>query len=240
MQNVVSLSGGKDSTAMLLMMLDKGEAVHSVVFFDTGWEFPEMLDHIGTVEDKTGLPVVRLSPPTPFDHLFGAHPVKRRSGPEKGSVHRIGYGWPSVFRRWCTRIKIDTIRAYLKTIEGSVSCIGFASDEKHRIPVKKGPAARYPLIEWGISEEDALRYCYSKGFAWGGLYEEFGRVSCFCCPLQSIGELRKLRTLRPKLWEKMLSMDAGLGPDRGFRDHVTVHALERRFGNEERQLSLFK
>ena len=40
--NVVSLSGGKDSTAMLLMLLERGEPVADVVFFDTGWEFPEM------------------------------------------------------------------------------------------------------------------------------------------------------------------------------------------------------
>lgn len=44
--NIVSLSGGKDSTAMLLMMLERGEDIHSVVFFDTGWEFPEMHEHI--------------------------------------------------------------------------------------------------------------------------------------------------------------------------------------------------
>ena len=32
---VVALSGGKDSTAMLLMMLEKNIPVHSAVFFDT-------------------------------------------------------------------------------------------------------------------------------------------------------------------------------------------------------------
>lgn len=40
--NVVSLSGGKDSTAMLLMLLERGEPVADVMFFDTGWEFLEM------------------------------------------------------------------------------------------------------------------------------------------------------------------------------------------------------
>ena len=48
--NVISLSGGKDSTAMLHMMLERGESVHSAVFFDTGWEFPEMEAHIDEVE----------------------------------------------------------------------------------------------------------------------------------------------------------------------------------------------
>ncbi len=35
MNNVISFSGGKDSTAMLHLMLDRGESIHSVLFFDT-------------------------------------------------------------------------------------------------------------------------------------------------------------------------------------------------------------
>lgn len=31
--NVISLSGGKDSTAMLLLMLERGEPVCDVIFF---------------------------------------------------------------------------------------------------------------------------------------------------------------------------------------------------------------
>ncbi len=48
--HVVSLSGGKDSTAMLHWMLERGEWVHSAVFFDTGWEFPQMYAHLESVE----------------------------------------------------------------------------------------------------------------------------------------------------------------------------------------------
>ena len=40
--HAVSLSGGKDSTAMLLMMIEKGMPVDGVFWADTGMEFPEM------------------------------------------------------------------------------------------------------------------------------------------------------------------------------------------------------
>ena len=43
---VVSFSGGKDSTAMLLMMVARGEKIHSVMWFDTERDFPEILLHI--------------------------------------------------------------------------------------------------------------------------------------------------------------------------------------------------
>ena len=45
-KNVVSLSGGKDSTAMILMMLEKNMPVDLILFCDTGKEFPAMLRHI--------------------------------------------------------------------------------------------------------------------------------------------------------------------------------------------------
>ena len=44
--HVVSLSGGKDSTAMLLLMLEMGMQVDEIVNVDTGMEFPGMAEHI--------------------------------------------------------------------------------------------------------------------------------------------------------------------------------------------------
>lgn len=106
---IISLSGGKDSTALLLMMLERGEPIHSVVFFNTGWEFPEMEAHIDQLEKYTGLKFIRLKPTKGFDYLLKEHPVVSKKGKTKGSIHRIGYGWPSPLRRWCTRLKINTI-----------------------------------------------------------------------------------------------------------------------------------
>jgi len=107
--NVVAFSGGKDSTAMLHMMLSRHEPIHSVVFFDTGWEFPEMNSHIAAVERKTGISILRLQPEHSFDYWLLRRPVVARKGPKKGQVHRIGYGWPSLHRRWCTREKINLL-----------------------------------------------------------------------------------------------------------------------------------
>ena len=49
--NIVSFSGGKDSTAMLLMMIDKGITVDRIICVDTTKEFPQMYEHI-----KWGVP----------------------------------------------------------------------------------------------------------------------------------------------------------------------------------------
>ena len=80
--NIVSLSGGKDSTAMLHMMIECGEDIEAVVFFDTGWEFPAMNDHIRPIEEKTGLKILHLKPRLPFDYMMQFKPVSVK--PENG------------------------------------------------------------------------------------------------------------------------------------------------------------
>lgn len=97
---------------------------------------------------------------------------------------------------------------------------------------KKTDKVRFPLIRWGITEGKALEICYRHGFDWGGLYENFKRVSCFCCPLQGIKALKILFQRYPKLWERMLKMDRSISTNRGFRDYETVEDLNRRFIKE--------
>lgn len=169
-QNVVSFSGGKDSTAMLLMMLERGEPIHSVVFFDTGWEFPEMHDHVAQVEAYIGIEIVKLKPKRPFTYWMFEREVIARKGEMKGKVHRIGHGWPSPLRRWCNRQKVAAITKYENSLSIStpVSCIGFAADEAKRIKDNSTRIKRYPLIEYGVSEKEALAYCKRHGFNWGG------------------------------------------------------------------------
>lgn len=201
MNQIISLSGGKDSTAMLLMMLERKEPIHSVVFFDTGWEFPQMIGHIDLLERRTGIEIVHLKPKRSFEYWMIERPLKDRRG----------YSWPSPIRRWCTREKFAAINKYTNQFKPYIECIGYALDENERTSkeiVKRRDNLRFPLIEWGITELKALNYCFVKGYDWGGLYDHFDRVSCFCCPLQRIGELRNLRIHYPELWKRMLDMDS--------------------------------
>lgn len=228
--HVVSLSGGKDSTAMLLMMLERGMPVDEVVWFDGGWEFPEMVAHIERLEVDAGIEVTRLRPGRPFDWWMLSR--VRSRGPRKGEA---GYGWPRPNARWCTKIKTDAIDRHIKARAGGrqvVQYVGIAADEASRC---KG--LRYPLVEWGVTEGEALAHCRARGYDWGGLYGLFDRVSCWCCPLQSLDELRALRRGFPDLWSRLLDMDERSPND--FRVGWPAARLEERFANEGRQLSLF-
>lgn len=111
-------------------------------------------------------------------------------------------------------------------------CIGIAADENR--PLIDGK--RYPLIEWGVTEEEALAYCYAHGYDWGGLYERKKRVSCWCCPLQSLNDLRVLRETHPRLWEQLRLMDKYACNQ--FRIDYSAEDLERRFAKEDFQMKI--
>ncbi|RMF27956.1 MAG: phosphoadenosine phosphosulfate reductase, partial [Bacteroidetes bacterium] len=51
----LAFSGGIDSTALALIEKDA-----TPIFTDTGWEFPEVYQHIKKFEEKTGRKVIRL------------------------------------------------------------------------------------------------------------------------------------------------------------------------------------
>jgi len=211
MINIISLSGGKDSTAMLLMMLKKKIPVDHIVFFDTGWDFPEMLEHIDKLEKYINREIIRLKPRIPFDEQ-----IKK-------------YGFASFGRRWCTSRKTDAIHKFCNKYKPNVQWIGFSYDERQRI--KKTMGYCYPLVDWKVTEEDALKYCYEKGFNWGGLYEKYKRVSCWSCPLQSLKDLKVLWEYFPVYWKKLLEMQEQSKWQ--FRMDYTLEELDERFRKEE-------
>ena len=223
--NIVSFSGGKDSTAMLLMMLEKGIKVDRVICVDTTKEFPQMYAHIKKVQaliEPLKIEIVKID----FDYWFGEH-IKTR-GKRKGE---IGYGFPDFRNRWCTSLKREAVKKIQKTISvESIQFHGIAFDEKERTLNNKGRNIKYPLVEWGITEEQALNYCYTRGLDWSGLYEKFHRVSCWCCPLSRIGELRVLHNEFPELWKELEEMDKK--SFRKFRSDYSVVDLREKFANE--------
>jgi hypothetical protein len=112
--------------------------------------------------------------------------------------------------------------------------IGIAADEGYRLDREHNQADDHlhPLVVWGWDEAKALGYCYDRGYDWEGLYEIFSRVSCWCCPIQGIGELRKLWKHFPDLWEYMAGLDKQTW--RTFlKDGWSVDKLGQRFSFEE-------
>lgn len=220
MLNIVSFSGGKDSTALLLMMLERGMRVDDIVCVDMGKEFPQMYEHWEQVEAYTGRKLTILTLEKSYDYWMFHH-VKTK-GKNKG---KCGYGLATSRIRWCTKLKTQLIDRYLKSIgEPYQEFIGIAYDERERCRDKN-----YPLVDWGVTEAQALEYCCSRGFRWSGLYEHFHRVSCRCCPLKSLPELKQIYEYYPEVWQELQDMDNKAYNQ--FRRDYSISDLSRKFSN---------
>ena len=240
--HAVSFSGGKDSTAMLLHMLALGMPIDEVVNVDTGMEFPAMYRHIEKVRavvETAGVKFTTLKADKTFEYYLTRHPVKHRN-PEFAGVP--GYGWPGPRTRWCTgTLKTNVLRKYTRDLRNAHNVIwyvGLAADETARFLRKNNTAddQRHPLAEWGWTEAKALKYCYDHGYDWEGLYKLFKRVSCWCCPLQSLQDLRQLRRHFPDLWARLFELDAQQCRQR-FTSSDSLTQLEARFALEEERIA---
>lgn len=124
--HVVSFSGGKDSTAMLLKMVEKGMQIDCILFCDTGLEFPEMYGHIAKVERDVGMPVTVVKADVTFEYLMLEGVKKRKADSkivQKYGTDIRGYGWPGPKLRWCTKMlkDIPTAPGELDTVRGSAA-----------------------------------------------------------------------------------------------------------------------
>ena len=52
MKYIASLSGGKDSTAMVLNLLEKNYPLDEIIYCDTGKEFTQMYEHLEKLHDE--------------------------------------------------------------------------------------------------------------------------------------------------------------------------------------------
>lgn len=227
MKHIVSFSGGKDSTAMLLRMLEENIPVDEILFCDTGKDFPDMLFHIEKVDEyikkNYNKSITKLKDEKSFDYYMFEHEKTR--GKNKG---KKGYGWATMKCRWCTTIlKNNVIHRYLSNYkdEGYEEYIGIAYDEQERIKNKN-----YPLVDWKMTEKDCLEYCYNKGFDWNGLYEHFDRLSCWCCPLKNLKELKILYKYYPELWQELKEMDKK--SYNKFKYNYSVEDLDKKFSSD--------
>lgn len=162
---VASVSFGKDSLAMLLLILEKGLPLHEVVFYDTGMEFQAIYsirDRILPILEEHGVKYTELHPPRPF--LFDM--LEKPINSKKNGLH-YGYSWCGGCARWGTATKTAALDSHArKAGKNVVQYVGIAADEPKRLRrLEENKVA--PLADWGITEADALRLCYEGGVLLG-------------------------------------------------------------------------
>lgn len=192
-KNYVSFSGGKDSTAMLIRMIELGYKIDEIVFADTGFEFPELYEYIDKVEKYIGRKITRLKPEDKLWEKWFYGKVSR--GANKGEVR----GFPLfAYPCWYSReSKIKPLQKHM--VDAKNIYVGIAFDEQQRC--SEDDFIKYPLVEWQWTEEDCANYLNEKGLM-NPLYKNYNRLGCFFCQKQSISSLYALWKTNKELWNK--------------------------------------
>ena len=136
---ICCFSGGKDSTAMLIHIIENDLPLDEIIYCDVGdWTWESAKTHIKQVEEKldVSITIIDIS-------------EKLKQGFKK-------WGFPSFFNRWCTGEKREAMKHYLREKYGKgesiVQYIGYCSDEEKRTSKKlyHSYEVAYPLVDANI------------------------------------------------------------------------------------------
>lgn len=209
-RHIVSLSGGKDSTALAIFMRQQyPELPIEYVFCDTGAELPETLEYFERLEAVLGQAITRV---TALDEL-GVEEKGNRTPFDFWLDEAYGGFLPNPQARWCTRVlKIRPFERYVGSAT-AYSYIGIRGDENRagyqqqgsKPPVfseKPNILPVYPFKEHGMGLTDVKRLLEEAGLGLPEYYEWRSRSGCYFCFYQQTGEWQGLKERHPALFEK--------------------------------------
>lgn len=187
----VSVSGGADSTAMALLLWERGEDFE-MIFADTGAEFPENYVVLYNLSQTTGKRLNVVSGSSFFSCLANRD-----------------WFLPGPRVRWCTQsLKAIPIDRFLtKALGGGESiecCVGIRADEPRRFNFNDSYSnpdlpRTMPLVEADLGRCEVHQLC-TKYDLLNPLYNWRTNVSCFCCFFQRKSDWLGLLKYYPPLY----------------------------------------
>lgn len=238
---IVSISGGKDSTACALALREAG-VPFKMVFADTAWEAPETYEHLDHLRQQLGpIDVVRAAPAG--REVTGVDEQGAFAIDQDGHVHRGGMvdrirhraGFPARMQRWCTReLKLEPLRAYHDRFEAetgseTVCVMGVrAAESKARAKMAMfvdepagdrswGGWLWRPILPWSV--EDVLAIHHRHGVQVNPLYRMgHGRVGCYPCIFANKEQVRLLAKHSPKRIDEIRALETEVSAIREARN----------------------
>lgn len=220
MNNIIQVSGGKDSTATLLWALERGVSFVPV-FCDTGWEAKETYEYLEYLESALDIKIVRLYP----KHNFVELAIKKSR-------------FPSSQARFCTEhLKIRPFVDYLLTLSGDFKIYqgirGQESKARSEMNVcddyfklQRGDYALRKVKPWLKAGNTAVAYRPIFDMTHDEVFElhkkhnikpnplylqGFGRVGCMPCIMCTHSELKLIAEDRPDDLQKVIDAENLLG-----------------------------
>jgi len=214
---VASVSGGKDSTALILG-LTEASIPFRAVFADTGWEADETYAYLDMLRARVcPIDVVRAKPQAP--------------GAQGGMVDRVLHraNFPARLQRWCTsELKVGPIREYHKKLGvETVSVVGIrATESESRAKMLEvdddsewGGWVWRPLLRWSV--EDVLAVHHRFDIPVNPLYRRgHDRVGCYPCIFARKEEIRLVAEHAPERIDLIRNMEQVCTTMRAERNRI--------------------
>jgi 3'-phosphoadenosine 5'-phosphosulfate sulfotransferase (PAPS reductase)/FAD synthetase len=209
---VCSISGGKDSTCMALL-LKEAELDYESIFMDTGWEHEATLEYIEKYLTKYVGPIVHLGNP---------------KGGMRDLIVDKGQ-FPRKTARWCTgELKLTPAKKYLKSLPYEpVNAVGIRAEES--ASRSKYPEWEYssefkcdvwrPILNW--TEDDVIFMLQRHGIRPNPLYLLGSkRVGCWPCVFSSKKSLRVLAKESPDRVREIRQLESYLNEEKEELTHT--------------------
>ncbi len=240
---VASWSGGKDSTATIILAHENNEPLDLIIFsevmFDktTSGELPEHIEFVHECTktfEEWGYPVKILRSDKTYLDCFH-HVITKSKKPERNGMKS---GFPLVGK--CVingDCKVAPIRAFNKEHPDAIHYVGIAIDEPKRL-ARLNDKKISLLAKYNMTEADARDLCEAYGML-SPIYEFASRGGCWFCPNARDGNLRHLRSNHRELWNRLLDLEEEpnlIGDKWNTLAQVSIHDKERQFSMEERQV----
>lgn len=198
MKHIMSLSGGKDSSALaVLLSRENIREKYNIenleyVFCDTGLELPEVYSYLAKMELLLDIKIIYLKSSLSLDELIEL---------------RGGY-LPTANARYCTtQLKVFPYLKHLRTYGSDeiTSYIGIRNDEQHRtgsLATDKNVTTVYPFIDLGLNREDIITILKDSELGLPEYYKWRSRSGCYLCFFQRKVEWIGLLERHPDLYWK--------------------------------------
>lgn len=249
MKYIASYSGGKDSTATVILAHEHNEPLDLIIFsevmFDenTSGELPEHIDFIKNkafpLFEGWGYETKILHSKNTYIDLFYKNVTRSKTESRNGKIR--GFPMP----KGChmnSGAKIPPVREYLRNIRGEfVQYIGIAIDATIRMERIVNSGNKVSLLQkYGYTEQMAYDLC-KKYDLLSPIYDFAPRGGCWFCPNTRDAELRHLRNCHRDLWDKLidLSKENCANPYFNSFKKKTIFDFEEIFKNEDQQMTIF-
>lgn len=248
MKYIASWSGGKDSTATIILAHENNEPLDTIIFCEvmfsehiTG-EIPEKIEFVRNVAkplfESWGYEVKILHHNKTFlDNFY--HVRGKRS---KWCGKRLGF--PMAGKCYMNDAKREPIKKFYREIKGEYTdYVGIAIDEKERLERMTARNSRQIslLAKHGYTEQMAKKKCEEYGLL-SPVYEFSKRDGCWFCPNAAKCELRNLWKNHKELWNELVRLENEeniIGNKFDTRAGKSIKEWEEVFKQEDAQLTIF-